>query len=421
MDRVIKKKKWPPSKIALYVGVPLAAVILLGLMFRGAGKKVYKTPKERLSIATVKQDVFQEFIPIPGNVMAIQTIYIDAFEGGQVKELYMEGGEMVKKGDLILKLSNPSLELNYMNVTTSLLEQMNNLRNSLITLEETGLNLRDQLLVVKNQIDNLGQIHRRNEQLFKDGVIPEAEYLETKYNYEFNLERKDLLRLRIHKDSVLKDQQAGQIRSSMRLVNQSLAAIQRNIANLSITAPANGQLSSIRVQIGETVSSGQNLGRIDILDGGFKVRARIDEHYNGRVEQGQKAEFVFQGEKYRLMIRKVYPEVTEGNFEVDMDFIDGDGPAEIKRGQNLQIRLALSDEREAVLIPRGGFYHASGGQYIFVVSEDGTRAIRRENIEIGRQSDRYYEVRRGLEPGEKVIVSNYDSFKEVDELILIEN
>ena len=416
MDRVIKKKKWTAKKIALYAGIPLIAAALLGLMVQNVGVRVYKTPKERLSIATVKRDIFQEFIPIPGEVLPKRTVYIDAFDGGQVNKLYLEGGEFVKAGDLILKLSNPSLELNYMNLTTGLLEQMNNLRNSRILLEETTLNLRDQMIQVENQINVLGQEYHRNKALFQDSAISEAVYLPSKQNYEMNLNRKKLLIERIYKDSVLKDQQLGQIEESMRLVSRNLRAINKNLDNLVIKAPVAGQMSSVRVEIGETVNPGQNLGQIDILNSGYKVRARIDEHYNGRVFENQKGQFQFKKETFGLIIRKVYPEVTAGTFEVDMEFVDME-PEEIKRGQNLQIRLALSDEKEAILIPRSGFYHASGGRYIFVLNDDETEAIKRD-IQIGRQSDRFYEVVAGLEPGEKVIVSNYDSYKEVDKLIL---
>ena len=222
MDRVIKKKKWPIQKILTYAGIPLVAIILLGLIVRNAGVKVYKTPKERLSIATVEKGIFQERIPIPGEVMPKRTVFIDAIEGGQVEAVYLEGGEMIKKGDLILKLSNPGLELQYMNITTGLLEQLNNLRNTRILLEETGLNLRAQLLTVENEIANFEQSYRRNKKLFLDSVVAEAEYIEIKNNYENSLKRKDLLMLRIEKDSILKAQQLGQVEQSMRLVEQNL-------------------------------------------------------------------------------------------------------------------------------------------------------------------------------------------------------
>ncbi|MEZ4829784.1 MAG: HlyD family efflux transporter periplasmic adaptor subunit [Bacteroidia bacterium] len=415
MDRVIKKKKWTPEKIGLYIVAPLAGVLLIGWLISSTSGSRLKVQKERLSIGLVEKGNFQETIPITGRVLPLNTVKVDAVEGGQVKEVYLEGGEMVEKGDIILKLTNPGLELNYMNLTTNLLEQADQLRNTRITMENTGLNLKDELIQIEYRIRDLGELNRRNESLFKDSVISRQEYERTKFEYEYQVGRKQLMLERIRRDSVLRGQQVGQVETSLDLVDQNLYAIKRNLDNLIIKAPVAGQLSAIRVDIGETVRQGDNLGQIDILDG-YKVRANIDEHYVSRIEEELKGSFPFAGSNHILIIRKIYTTVTNGSFEVDMNFVE-DEPEGIKVGQNLQIRLALSDETEAVLIPRGGFYQTTGGNYIYVLSPEGNTAYKR-TIRIGRQSDRYYEVLEGLEPGEKVITSNYDVFNNADELIL---
>jgi HlyD family secretion protein len=415
MDRVIKKSKWSAQRIALYVGIPLLAAVLMAMLYQTAGASKLRVQKERLSLGTVVRGAFQENIPINGTVLPIKTVFVDAIEGGQVKEVYLEGGEMVKKGEMILKLSNPSLELNSMNLETQLLEQMNNLRNTRITMEENGLNLKEQLLQIDADLIDQKLVHSRNQVLFKDSVISESEYLETKNAYEYSQRRRNLLILRIEKDSLLRSQQIGQVESSLALGQRNLNAISASLEFLTIRAPIDGQMSSVRVEIGETVSQGQNLGQIDVLDG-FKVRARIDEHYISRVTPGLQGGFTFSGEQYGLVIRKVYPEVVNGAFEVDMEF-DGSVPDGIKRNQNLQIRLALTEEKEALLIPRGGFFNKTGGNWIYVVDEASGVAYKRE-IRIGNQSDRSYEVLEGLDEGETVVTSSYDAYNDIDQLIL---
>ena len=415
MDRVIQRRKWTPQKIGLYFVAPILGLLFIGWLVSNSGGRKLKVPEERLSIASVEFGVFQEFIPINGRVMALNTVYIDAIEGGQVKEVYLEGGEMVKKGDIILKLTNPGLELNYMNLTTNMLEQADQLRNTRITMENTQLNLRDQLIQIDYQIRDLGQQYRRSESLFQDSVISQQEYETIKFNYEYQVNRRKLMLERIARDSLLRSQQLGQVETSLSLVDRNLGAIQRNLDNLIIKAPISGLLSSVRVEIGETVTQGQNLGQVDMLDG-YKVRANIDEHYIARIEPGLKGHFPFANQNYYLQISKVYPEVNNGSFEVDMLFTDTT-PEEIKRNQNVQIRLALSEETQAMLIPRGGFYQTTGGNYIYVLTADGSKAYKRD-IRIGRQSDRHYEVLEGLKEGERVITSNYEVFNNADELVL---
>ncbi|MEM7657093.1 MAG: HlyD family efflux transporter periplasmic adaptor subunit [Bacteroidota bacterium] len=415
MDRRIEKRRWTPKKILLYVGLPLIVLLGLGMLMKNAGVNRYRVDKERLSIGTVASGEFEETIPINGRVMALKTVFVTAVEGGQVEKLYLEGGEMVSQGDLILKLSNPSLEMNYMNLQTNLLEQADQLRNTRISMENTGLQLKDQLIESNYQIQDLGQQYERSKVLFADSVISEADFQTVENNYLFQVRRKKLLIERIERDSLLRSQQIGQVETSLSLVGRNLTAIQRNLDNLTVKAPVAGLLSSVPAEIGQTVQQGEKLGQIDIM-GGYKVRANIDEHFISKVENGLRGTFTFDGEAHDLHIIKIYPEVNQGSFEVDLAF-DGSAPEGIKRGQNLQIRLALSDQSKAILVPRGGFYTSTGGKYMFVVTEGGESAVKRE-VSFGRQSDRFYEVKSGLEPGERVITSSYDLYLRADELIL---
>ena len=417
MDRVIEKKKWPPKRIFYTFVLPILACVIVWLMVRATGNSRLRVEKDRLTISNITYGPFQEFIPINGEVLPLTTRYVTALAGGQVEEVYMEGGELVNKGDIIMKLSNPDQELNYMQLETNLLEQADQLRNTRINLEERGLNLKEQLLRIENDILSQGQLHRRNEQLFKDSVISRNDYEATKFPYELALKQRDLTKLRIDQDAQLRTQQLDQVETSLQMIQTNLVAVQRNRQNFIIKAPTTGQLSSIRVELGETVNQGQQIGQIDVMEG-YKVRAQIDEHYIARIEPGLKGQFSFSGQPYQLEIRKVYPEVLQnGAFEVDMEFNDSGTPEGIKRGQNLQIRLALSEEEQALMIPRGGFFQSTGGNWVYVVDSEKQIATKR-NIRINRQSDRFFEVTEGLKEGEQVITSGYDNFNEIDILVL---
>ncbi len=417
MDRVIKKKKWPAKRIFYIFVLPILALALIWLMVRATGSSRLRVETDRLTISNITYGPFQEFIPINGEVLPLTTRYVTALAGGQVEEVYMEGGEMVKPGDIILKLSNPDQELSYMQIETNLLEQADQLRNTRINLEERGLNLQEQLLRTEFDILSQGELHRRNEELFKEGVISDNDYEATKFPYELSLKQRELTKKRIANDSQMRAVQLDQVESSLSMVRNNLQAVQRNRENFIIKAPTAGLLSSIRVELGETVNQGQQIGQIDVMEG-YKVRAQIDEHYIARIEPGLKGQFTFSGDTYGLEIRKVYPEVLQnGAFEVDMIFQAEGTPGGIKRGQNLQIRLALSEEEQALMIPRGGFFQSTGGNWVYVVDTDKQIATKR-NIRINRQSDRFYEVTDGLKEGDKVITSGYDNFNEIDILIL---
>lgn len=417
MDRVIKKKKWTLRNILMYGGLLATVGILIAWYMQNAGVKKYRVEKDRVTVATVTKGTFKEFIPVTGNVLPIKTVFLDAVEGGQVKEIYVEDGEIVRKGQKLIKLSNASLQLSYMNLETQLLEQINDLQNTQIVLEQNGLNLEEQLVNVNYQITDLQRRINRNKPLLEENLVSKEEFEQMKDELAYNIKKRSVIQRKIAQDEQLSKQQKGQIGSSLDLMKRNLNVIDQSLDNLIVKAPIGGQLSSLKIELGESVNRGENLGQIDILDN-FKVRARVDEHYIARIYTGQQGEFSFAGKTYPLTIQKIFPEVNNGTFEVDLFFPDK-APEGIKRGQSLQIKLSLSDESQALLIPRGGFYQETGGSWIYVLDPE-TNIARRQNIRIGRQNPKHYEVTDGLKAGDRVITSSYENYEKVDELILVD-
>lgn len=415
MDRIIEKKRWTPQKIAGYV----AAVALLGLVtyFIGFADNSSKLNVEtqKTTIASVSQGSFQEFIPVDGTVHPIKTIMIPAVEGGTVDEKYLEGGKPVKQGDLILKLSNNRLVLDFMNQETLMNDLINNLQNSKLSLQQNKFNLRRRLATLDAQVDAAKDIYERNISLYEAKAVSQQEFFGFRREYE-RLKAERAIELESQKfEENNARQQIAQLETTIARTSRNLQMMEDNLKNLYIKAPISGQLSSIQVELGTPVQPGQVIGQIDDLSG-FKVKAELDQHYVSRVFAGQQGNFTYNGQTYPLEISLVYSEVTNGRFPVDMKFI-GKVPEGIRRGQTLQIRLQLSDPAPAVLLPRGGFYQSTGGAWAYVLDESGKVATKR-SIRLGRQNPEYYEVLDGLKPGERVIVSSYDSFNDKDRLEL---
>ena len=414
MDRPIEKKRWSLKKVAglFLIGVFIFASAYGFIKSRGSKLNV---DVERITIATVEKGPFQEFIPVIGTVLPIKTVYLDAMEGGRVEEVYIEAGSLVHEGDKILKLANTNLLLDIMYRETQLFEQSNNLRNTRLAMEQHRLTLRRELLELEYQIQRQKGIYERDAELVKKELISQQEYEQARDEYQYLLKRKELAIETQKQDSIFRQVQIKQLEASMKRMQTNLDLVREKLENLVIRAPISGQLTSLNAEIGESKSPGERLGRIDVLEG-FKVRAAIDEHYIARIEIGRTGTFDLAGKSYKLIVRKIYPEVREGRFEVDMEF-DGASPQGIRRGQTLHIRLELGELSEALLLPRGGFYQKTGGQWVYVLDKSGEFATKRA-IRLGRQNPRVFEVLEGLEPGERVIISMYDSFGDMDKLIL---
>lgn len=415
MDRKIEKKNWPPKKIILYsISGLFIIVVLYNLIFGDTSSKL-NVDIEKITISTVSRGPFQEFIPVTGNVIPIKTVYLDAIEGGRVEKRFLEAGSMVQQGDKILELGNTNLMMDIMFREAEFYEQSNNLRNTRLAMEQNRLQLKSELLQLDYQIIRLKRDYDRSEQLLADNLISMQEYERIKDEYEFSIKRRDLAIESFKQDSIFRKIQIKQLEASLVRMQNNLELVKSKMENLIIRAPVSGQLTSLNAEIGESKSRGERLGQVDVLDG-FKVRAAIDEHYLSRISVGLGGEFDFADSSHKLVTTKIYPEIREGRFDVDLMFEDKEPPG-LRRGKTLHIRLALGDLSEAILLARGGFYQKTGGQWVYMLDDNENIAIK-HRIRLGRQNPQMFEVLEGLEPGQKVITSSYDSFGDNDKLIL---
>lgn len=415
MDRKIKKKKWPPKRIAAYAAAGIFIIAVLYVFLFKMSKSTLNVKTERLTISTVRKGPFQEFIPVVGNVLPIYTHYLDADEGGRVEEIFIEAGTIVKKGDKILRLANTNLLLDIMWRDAELFQVSNNLRNTRLSMERYRLQLSQELTDIENRLQQQKRVYERYRELVKDNLIAKHEFELAKDQYEYLVERKKLTIESQKNDLEFRQAQIDALEASLKRMQTNLEVVKRKQENLTIRAPISGHLTSLNAEVGQSKSPGQRLGKIDVLEG-FRVRAGIDEHYIARIELERTGEFDFAGNTYRLIVKKIYPEVQEGRFEVDMYFADKE-PEGIRRGLTLHIRLELGDVSEAILLPRGGFYQTTGGNWVYVVDKSGSFATKRR-IRVNRYNPQVFEVAEGLEPGEQVITSSYESFGNMDRLIL---
>lgn len=417
MDRKIEKKTWTIKRIVIFSLVAaLSSAVIYTLIFGDASSKL-NVALEKTTISEVSEGPFQEFIPVTGNVMPIKTIYLDAIEGGRVEKIFVEEGSFVQTGNELLKLSNTRLQLDIINREAQLLEQINNLRNTRLAMEQNRLTLKAQLLDLDYQIQQQKRQYEQNVELMKQNLVSQTEFDQSREQYEYLVKRRAITIESQRQDSVMRVVQVKQLEGSVGLLQSNLNVIKQNLENLTLRAPISGQLTSLNAEIGESKAAGQRLGQIDVLDG-FKLRVAIDEHYIARINIGQSGEFDFAGNTFGLTIKKVYPEVLNGRFEVDMHF-ESDEPDGIRRGQTMHIRLELGDLSDAILLPRGGFYQKTGGNWVYVVDPSGEFAVRRD-IKIGRQNPQVFEVLSGLTPGDRVITSSYDYYGDIEKLILKE-
>jgi HlyD family secretion protein len=410
MDRKIEKKTTPLKKVLYSLGIgTLAVVVCLGLF--STTTKELNVQMERLLVDTVSQGTFQEFIPVDGTIQPMKTIYINSAEGGRVEERFVEDGAVLKKGDPILRLSNTDLQLDFMNKEAAFLDQMNNMRNTRLSLDQSLLQLSSQFLDVDHAYIEKKREYLRTKKLKESGSISIAEFEKSEDEFNYLTNKRKLIAQTIKKDSVVKLVQIKQMESNINLIQRNLEMVRQSLDNLIVKAPIDGQLTSLNAEVGESKQKGENLGQIDNLEG-FKVRANVDEHYVSRVFIGQQSECTIDGIVYKLTTKKVYPKVTNGQFQVDMTF-NSVVPPQLRQGQSLQLKLALGDRAQALLLQRGGFYQKTGGNWVYVIN--GKQAEKRE-VKLGRQNPDYYEILEGLQKGDRVIVSAYDVFGEADKL-----
>lgn len=407
MDKKIDKKIWTTKRIVMVAGgLAIIALLVYSLAFMDM-RSTLNVDRNKLTISTVQEDTFQEFIQVTGTIQPIQTIYLDAVEGGVVESIHRESGAMVEKGDTLLTLSNSDLQLQVLQQSSSIYDQINQTRNSRLNMEQNSLSLKERLAEAETQLAISESNFHRQKKLYERNLIAEQAFMETKENYKYQKERYELIHESFIQDSIKSQQQIQQIDESLDRMHQSLEAVQDILDRLIVTAPISGQLSTIELNPGQSISSGERIGQVDILDN-YKIRLGIDEYHLSRITTGLEGSFQFNGASHDLRITKVYPVVENGQFQVDMEFI-GNAPSGLTRGQTVRIRLMLGDSSESLLLARGGFYQTTGGNWVYEISEDGERAVKQQ-IQLGRQNPNYFEVLSGLEEGDKVITSGYDTF-----------
>ena len=417
MDKIIEKKKGISlifTKKALpYWGGAILLAFILWLVFRD-NSSTLRVNADSLTINEVRQGEFNDYIRISGQVQPMTTIQISPQEGGIVQEIVTEEGSKVKAGDVIIRLSNDNLDLQILNSEAELAEKENILRNTLISMEQQKLTLKQDKLQLQTEVARLRRKYEQNKALYEDKLIAREDYLTAKEDYELAAGKLELVKDRAEQDSLYRSVQILQMQESLDNMRRNMLIIRHRKENLTIKAPIDGELGLLDVVLGQSISAGMKIGQINNLDS-YKIEAQIDEHYIDRVSAGLAATFQRQNDSYGAIIRKVYPEVRDGKFKADFKF-EGETPDNIRSGQTYYLNLQLGQPENAVLVPRGTFYQKTGGKWIFVVAPEGGKAVRRE-IRIGRQNPQYYEVLEGLQPGEKVITSGYDSFGDNDVLV----
>ena len=418
MDRKIEKKRGLTRKSLWYILGAALFLTLLAIIIFGDKSSKYNVDVSRITIETVTRDIFQDYITVQGTVEPIQTVYIDAVEGGRVEEIFMEEGSMVKKGDVIMHLSNDNLLLEITGNEAQVVRTINELRTARLQMDQQKLNYLQQIIDLQTKVIQYKRIYTNNKLLFDQNHISREEYDQSKETFETNVKLLDLVMLNYKNDSIYRSIQINSLESSVESMETSMRIIRRRLDNLNIKANVDGELASLNPEVGEVISYGSRIGTINVLDA-YKMRVEIDEHYIARISIGLTGDCDFAGSSYKGEIKKIYPEVRGGRFAVDMEF-ESDIPEQIRIGQTSRIRLQLGESREGILLSKGGFYQSTGGQWVFVVDPSGEFATKRD-ISIGRQNPRYYEVLDGLEPGEKVIVSGYQTFTSHDKLILKNN
>ena len=417
MDKQLKKKKWTIKRIATYGGIALFTVFV-GYQFIFADRRnKLKVEKDKITISEVKRGVFQETIPQTGIVEPSRTVYLDAVEGGTIKRVVAQSGQMLKKGDVILELSNINREITVLQQEAQLNESISRQRDTRLAITQNDLEQRQTLALIDNQLQVLEPQYRRQKQLFEKKLISKQEFEKTEADYKYNLERRRITYEVYRADSVDRLRQVKELTFSEHKMSQSLEGVGKILDNLIIRAPMDGQLSRPQLDPGQAVNPGQRLGQVDIV-GSYKVRVPIDELYLPRINEGLQATASFNNKDYLLEITYVYTTIANGRFDVDMQFV-GEVPPGIRRGQSLRLRIQLSQSSEELLLPVGGFYKDTGGNWVYVLEEGGNRAVKRD-VKLGRKNPENFEILEGLQPGDKVITSSYENFGNNEVLILNE-
>lgn len=415
MDINIEKKKGISKKHILYIAAGVVFATFLSWLIFGNHTSTLRVESQELNIATVVKSKFNDYVRISGQVLPISIVIIAPEEGGIVREKVVDEGAQVKKGDVIVRLSNSNMDLQILNAEAELAEKQNLLRNTQITMLQDKLNNQNEKLTLDMDATRKLRTFQQNTRLYKERLISREVYTQSKEDYELANKKRRLVNKRLKQDSLYRYVQMNQMEDNLTNMRKNVILVRERKKKLEVRSQINGELGLLDVVLGQNITSGEKIGQINDLSD-YKIEAQIDEHYIDRVRQGLKATFERNGKTYTLIVRKVYPEVRDGKFRTDFVF-SGKRPSNIRTGQNYNINLELGQPSQAIIIPKGTFFQATGGNWIFVVDKNGKKAYKR-TIKIGRQNPQYYEVTEGLEAGERVIVSGYESYKDNDVLIL---
>lgn len=414
MDRQIEKKSFL-RRYAWYVAAAAALAALLVWIVLGTTANTMTIDATDITISDVTRGKFDDYVRLNGQVLPIQVVQISPEEGGIVREKVVEEGTRVRKGDVILRLSNSNLDLQILNAEAELAEKQNLLRNTQVAMQQDRLNNRTEQATLDTDCDRKRRAYEQNARLYKERLISKEVYLQSREDYKLARRKQSLISQRLKQDSLYRHVQMAQMEDNLDNMRKNVLLVRDRKNKLEVRSAIDGELGLLDVELGQNIAAGQNIGQINDLSD-FKVQAQIDEHYIDRVRPGLSASFSRGGKTYRLRVRKVYPEVRNGTFRTDFVFV-GVRPAQMRSGQTFYVELALGKSQQATLIPRGTFFQTTGGNWIFVLDKSGRKAYRR-NISIARQNPQYYEVTDGLEPGERVITSGYEAFKDNEVLVI---
>lgn len=414
MDRQIEKKSFL-RRYAWYIVAAAALAALLVWIVLGTTASTMTVDASDITISDVTRGKFDDYVRLNGQVLPIQVVQISPEEGGIVREKVVEEGTRVRKGDVILRLSNSNLDLQILNAEAELAEKQNLLRNTQVAMQQDRLNNRTEQATLDTDCDRKRRAYEQNARLYKERLISKEVYLQSREDYKLARRKQSLISQRLKQDSLYRHVQMAQMEDNLDNMRKNVLLVRDRKNKLEVRSAIDGELGLLDVELGQNIAAGQNIGQINDLSD-FKVQAQIDEHYIDRVRPGLSASFSRDGKTYRLRVRKVYPEVRNGTFRTDFVFV-GERPAQMRSGQTYYVELALGKSQQATLIPRGTFFQTTGGNWIFVLDKSGRKAYRR-NISIARQNPQYYEVTDGLEPGERVITSGYEAFKDNEVLVI---
>ncbi|MCU7694818.1 efflux RND transporter periplasmic adaptor subunit [Haoranjiania flava] len=415
MDRPIEKKFWSKKRILMIAAITGIAVLIGLSIYLSTGNSKLNVDTERITISEVKKALFKEYIPVNGVVLPMNTIYLDAMEGGRVEEKYVEDGTVMAKGQPILRLSNSDLMLNLLTQQSQVYNTLTQMQIAQNAAQQNTVSKLNQMADVESQLKEAKRVYEMNKYLYENNAIGLQEFKKSENDYNYYAQKKELSERILKQDEELSRQQTKQAGQSYAGSQRTLGLFSQKVGDLIVRAPVAGQLTSLDAEIGQSVNKGTRLGQLDVI-GSYKVRADIDEHYISRIFTGLTGEASIANKPYQLTVKKVFSQVNNGRFQVDLEFVK-DWPSDIRRGQTIQISLALSDETTALLLPKGGFYQQTGGNWVFKVSENGKIAYK-VDVQLGRQNPDYYEVMNGLKPGDKVVTSSYENYGDMQELVL---